>query len=65
MSCTVYMVSCNFAIHATCLLELMTYKCNELQMSFATHKLNCKANCKTSFFLVMIFENIVIFKIYI
>jgi hypothetical protein len=24
-----------------------------LQMSFATQKLNCKANCKTSFFLIV------------
>jgi hypothetical protein len=40
MSCTIYTMSCNFAIHATCSLELMMYKCNELQM-FIT-KLNYK-----------------------
>ncbi len=33
-------MSCNFAIHATCLLALTTYKYSELQMSFATQKLN-------------------------
>jgi hypothetical protein len=47
MNCTVYMVSCNFAI---CPLKLMAYKSNELQMSFAIQKLNCKAHFKTPFF---------------
>ncbi len=46
-------MSCNFAIHATCLLALMTYKYNELQMSFATQKMSCKANCKTPIFLIV------------
>jgi hypothetical protein len=50
MSCSVYTVSCNFVIHATCPLVLTTYKYNELQVSFATQKLNCKANCKTPLF---------------
>jgi hypothetical protein len=50
LSCIVYMVSCNFATHATCLLKLMAYKYSELQASFATQKLSCKANCKTTFF---------------
>jgi hypothetical protein len=50
LSCIVYMVSSNFATHTTCLLEFMTYKYSELQMSFATQKLKCKANCKTPFF---------------
>jgi hypothetical protein len=48
MSCTIYMVSYNFTIHATCSLTLTTYKYNELQMSSAIQKL--KANCKTPFF---------------
>jgi len=30
------MMSCNFATHATCPLELMSYKYSELQVSFAT-----------------------------
>jgi hypothetical protein len=36
MSCTIYTLNCNFAIHATYPLTLMVYKYNELQMSFAT-----------------------------
>jgi hypothetical protein len=50
MSCTIYMVNCNFIIHVACLLALMTYKYNELQVSNAIKKLNCKINCKTFFF---------------
>jgi len=50
MSSTIYMVSCNSATHVTCLLTLMTYKYSELQMSFATQKLNYKACYKTPFF---------------
>jgi hypothetical protein len=38
MSCTIYMVSCNFATHATYPLALTTYKYNELQVSFAIQK---------------------------
>jgi hypothetical protein len=52
MSCTIYTVSCNFAIHATCSLALMTYKYNELQMSFTIQKLSYKVSCKTPFFLI-------------
>jgi hypothetical protein len=36
------MMSCNFAIHATCLLTFIAYKYNELQVFVATQKLNCK-----------------------
>jgi hypothetical protein len=36
--------------HATCSLKLMTYKYDELQVSFTTQKLSCKASCKTLFF---------------
>jgi len=50
MSCIVYMMSCNFAIHAICLLTLTTYKSNELQMVIGTQKLSCKANCKMTLF---------------
>ncbi len=50
MSITVYTVSCNFVTHATCLLALMVYKYNELQVFGATKKLSCKVNCKTPFF---------------
>jgi hypothetical protein len=50
MSCTIYVVSCNFAIHVICPLALTTYKYNELQVSSTTQKLSCKANCKTPFF---------------
>jgi hypothetical protein len=50
MSCTIYIVSCNFATHAIYLLALTSYKYSELQVFFATQKLNCKANCKTSLF---------------
>jgi len=53
MSYVVYMVNCNFVIHATCLLTLMMYKYNELQMSFITQKLGCKASCKTPFFFIV------------
>jgi hypothetical protein len=31
LSCTIYTVSCNFATHASCPLELRAYKYNELQ----------------------------------
>jgi len=48
MNCTIYIMSCNFTTHATCMLTLMTYKYNELQMSCQTQKLNCKANCKNN-----------------
>jgi len=30
LSCTVYMMNCNFATHANCPLALTTYKINEL-----------------------------------
>jgi hypothetical protein len=50
------MVSCNFPTHAICLLALMTYEYSELQVSFATQKLSCKASCKTPFFLVNGFD---------
>jgi hypothetical protein len=50
MSCTVYTVSCNFTTHAICLLALMMYKYNELQMSDATQKLSYKVSYKTPFF---------------
>jgi hypothetical protein len=53
MNCTVYMVSCNFATNATCLLTFTVYKYNELKVSFATQKLSCKTNCKTPFFLIV------------
>ncbi len=46
-------MNCNFTIHATCSLIFTTYKYNELQMSFATQKLNCKAICKTPFFKIV------------
>jgi len=50
MNYITYMMSCNFAIHATCLLALTTYKYNELQVFSTTQKLSCKANYKTPFF---------------
>jgi len=50
MSCTVYMVICNFVIHATCPLALTMYKYKELQMSSITPKLNYKASSETPFF---------------
>jgi len=53
MSCTVYMVNCNFVTRATCLLKLTMYKYSELQVSVATQKLSCKANYKTPLFLIM------------
>jgi hypothetical protein len=46
MNCIIYMVSYNSTIHATCSLTLALYKYSELQMSYATQKLNYKANCK-------------------
>ncbi len=57
MSCTIYTTSCNFAIHATCSLTLMTYKFNELQMFFTIQKLSCKASCKTPFIFIVIWED--------
>jgi hypothetical protein len=50
MSCIIYTMSCNFAIHAICPLALITYKDNELQVSSIIQKLNCKASYKTFFF---------------
>ncbi len=48
----------NFATHATCPLELTTFKYSELQMFVAIQKLNCKANCKTTiFFIVLILSS--------
>jgi hypothetical protein len=38
---------------ATCRIALTTYKYSELQVSNATQKLSCKANCKTPFFFVV------------
>jgi hypothetical protein len=37
-------------IQAICLWTLTMYKYNEMQMSYATQKLNYKASCKTPFF---------------
>jgi hypothetical protein len=54
LSCNVYIMSCNFATHAICLLEFTTYKYSELQVFIATHKLSCKANYKTPFFLIVL-----------
>ncbi len=54
MSYTIYIVSCKFVTHATCLLALTLYKYNELQRSGATQKLNCKASCKTPFFFIVV-----------
>ncbi len=62
MNYIVYMVSYNFATHATCLLAFTTYKYNELQTSSATQKLSCKANCKTPFFLIVLIEEVEDFK---
>jgi hypothetical protein len=45
-----YIVSCNFTIHATCLLALIANKYDKLQKVIATQKLSCKANCKMPFF---------------
>ncbi len=46
-------MSCNSTIHVTCPLTLTSYKYNELQMSCATQKLNCKASYKTPLFLIV------------
>jgi len=53
MSCTIYMVNYNYAFHTICMLALMAYKNNELQMSSTTQKFNCKASCETPFFHIM------------
>jgi hypothetical protein len=54
MNSTIYTVKCKFAIHATCSLTLVAYEYNKLQVSSTTQKLNCKANCKTpSYFIVL------------
>jgi hypothetical protein len=46
----------------TCLLALTTYKYDELQISFATQKLNCKASYKTLIFLVVNVNLLLIFQ---
>jgi hypothetical protein len=51
MNYTIYIVSCNFTTHVTCMLTLMTYKYSELQMSCEIQKMNCKASCKIIPFL--------------
>jgi hypothetical protein len=56
MKSSVYMVSCNFATHAICPLAFMTDKYNELEVSFATQKLSCKASYKTPVFLIVFVE---------
>jgi len=38
---------------ATCLLTLIVYKYNELQMVIVTQKLSCKASHKRPFFFIM------------
>jgi hypothetical protein len=40
----------NFATHATCPLELMTYKYNELQVSIATHKIEFQGHLQNTYF---------------
>jgi len=50
MNYTTYIMSCNFAIDATCLLTFTTYEYSDLQMSCITQKLNCKASCKNIIF---------------
>jgi hypothetical protein len=49
------MVNYNSTTRATCLLELTTYKHNELQVFGAIQKLSCKVNCKTFIFLMVFF----------
>jgi hypothetical protein len=56
MSCIVYMVSCNFAIHATCSLAFTVYKYNELIMFTTIQKLSCKASYKTPFLYTVVFD---------
>jgi len=53
MSCIVYTMSCNSISYAICLLALMVYKYNELQVFSGIQKLSCKASCKTPFFFIM------------
>jgi hypothetical protein len=62
LSCTIYMASCNFATHATCLLKLMAYKYSDLQVSFATQNWVTRPIAEQPSFFIAIFENIVIFK---
>jgi hypothetical protein len=50
MNCTIYIVSCNFAIHATCPLTLIVYKYNELQMVIATQKIELQSQSQKPFF---------------
>ncbi len=50
-------MNCNFATHVTCPLALMTYKYNELQVSFTTKKLSYKVSCQTPFFLIVQINN--------
>ncbi len=46
-------MNCNFATHATCLLELTAYNDSELQVFVAIQKLSCKTNCKTPLSLIV------------
>jgi hypothetical protein len=50
MGCIVYIVNCNYAFHATCLLAFATYKYNELHMFGATQKLSFRLVAKHLFF---------------
>ncbi len=53
MNCTVYIVNCNFTIHATFLLTFMAYKYNEFQMSSAIQKLGFKGSCEKNKNVIM------------
>ncbi len=47
------MMNSNFVTHVTYLLEFTAYKYNELQVSIASQKMNCKVSYKTPFFHIV------------
>jgi hypothetical protein len=50
------MVSCTFVTRATCLLALMVYKYNELEVSFATQKLSLQGQLQNTFFHFVLYR---------
>jgi hypothetical protein len=64
-NCTIYMVSYNFATHATYLLTFMVYKYSELQVSFATQNLVARPITIHNLFLIVFYFPPTILHLYI
>jgi hypothetical protein len=48
------MLSCTIATNATCLMQLTLYVYDESQVVIAIKKCNCKPNCKTPIFFILL-----------